>query len=99
MSIEQTPPIHPGKVLQKEFMLPMSLSSNALAKHLWVTPARINEIVNQKRGITADTALRLARYFRTTPVFWMNLQQHYELETARHLHGDKILNEIIPVSN
>ncbi len=98
MSIEQTPPVHPGEVLQKEFMLPMSLSSNALAKHLWVTPARINEIVNQKRGITADTALRLARYFRTTPVFWMNLQQHYELETARRLHGDKILSEIIPVS-
>jgi len=80
-------PIHPGEILAEEFMKPMQMSANALARAIDVTPARINEIINGKRGMTANTALRLARYFGTTPDVWMNLQQRFELETAqRALH-------------
>ncbi|HWF59128.1 MAG TPA: HigA family addiction module antitoxin [Nitrospira sp.] len=67
------PPIHPGEILREEFMRPLNLSANALAQRLGVTTARVNEIANERRGITADTALRLARCFSTTPEFWMNL--------------------------
>ncbi len=67
-------PIHPGEVLREEFMLPMELSSHAVARAIGVTPARVNDIVNQKRGITADTALRLGRYFGTTADVWINLR-------------------------
>lgn len=81
------PPIHPGEILRKEFMRPLNLSANALAQRLGVTTARVNEIANERRGITADTALRLARCFSTTPEFWMNLQQRYELEAARRAVG------------
>ncbi len=75
-------PIHPGEVLKHDFMEPFALSSNALAKAIGVTPARINEIVRGRRGITAETALRLARYFRTDAQSWMNLQDRYELAVA-----------------
>ncbi len=68
-------------------MRPLNLSANALAQRLGVTTARVNEIANERRGITADTALRLARCFSTTPEFWMNLQQRYELEAARRAVG------------
>lgn len=81
------PPIHPGEILREEFMRPLNLSANALAQRLGVTTARVNEIANERRGITADTALRLARCFSTTPEFWMNLQQRYELEAARRAIG------------
>lgn len=81
------PSIHPGEILREEFMKPLGLSSNALARRLGVTTARVNEIANERRGITADTALRLARCFSTTPEFWMNLQQRYELEAARREVG------------
>ena len=94
MSKEILPPIHPGEILREEFMVPLGLTSNALAKHLGVTAARINEIAKEHRGITADTALRLARYFKTTPEFWMNLQKHYELETARRSVGEQIIREV-----
>ncbi len=77
------PPVHPGEILREEFMLPFGLSSTALAKAIGVTPARVNDIVRERRGITADTALRLARYFGTDAQSWMNLQKNYELETAR----------------
>ena len=87
-------PIHPGEILREEFMRPLGLSSNALAKHLGVTTARINEIAKEQRGITADTALRLARYFDTTPEFWINLQKHFELETTRRSVGKQILREV-----
>ena len=76
-------PIHPGEMLREEFLLPMGLSANALALAIRVPVTRVSEIVNERRGITADTALRLARYFRMTPEFWMNLQSHYDLEVAR----------------
>ncbi|HET7663349.1 MAG TPA: HigA family addiction module antitoxin [Rhodanobacteraceae bacterium] len=83
------PPIHPGEILREEFMTPFGLSSTALANAIGVTPARVNEIVRERRGITADTALRLARYFGTDAQSWMNLQKNYELEVARReLGGD-----------
>ena len=75
-------PVHPGEVLKHDFMEPFSLSATALAKVIGVTPARINEIVRGRRGITAETALRLARYFNTDARSWMNLQDRYELETV-----------------
>ncbi|TAM50793.1 MAG: addiction module antidote protein, HigA family [Nevskiaceae bacterium] len=89
------PPIHPGEILREEFMVPFGLSSTALAHAVDVTPARINEIVRERRGISADTALRLARYFGTDPQSWMNLQKNYELETAQRDIGD-IVKHIRP---
>jgi antitoxin HigA-1 len=83
-------PVHPGEILKHEFMEPFSLSSNRLAKHIGVTPARINEIVRARRGITAETALRLAQYFNTDAQSWMNLQQHYELEVAEQAIGKEV---------
>lgn len=97
MTEEQLPPLHPGEILREEFMLPHSLSANALAGHLGVTAARMNEIAREKRGITADTALRLARFFNTTPEFWIDLQKRFELDTARRAVGAKIENEVIPI--
>ena len=76
-------PVHPGEILAKEFLEPMALSQYRLAKDIGVPARRINEIVLGKRGITADTALRLARYFGTTPDVWLNLQVRYELDKAR----------------
>ena len=75
-------PVHPGEVLKHDFMEPFGLSATALAKAIGVTPARINEIVRGRRGITAETALRLARYFNTDARSWMNLQDRYELDIA-----------------
>ena len=80
-------PVHPGEVLKHDFMEPLALSSNALAKAIGVTPARVNEIVRGRRGITAETALRLARYFRTDAQSWMNLQDRYELAVAERRVG------------
>lgn len=77
------PPLHPGQMLREEFLLPLNLSANALALALRVPATRIHEIVNERRGITGDTAIRLGEYFRTGPEFWMNIQSHYELEIAR----------------
>jgi antitoxin HigA-1 len=83
-------PVHPGEILKHEFMEPFGLSSNRLAKHLGVTPARINEIVRARRGITAETALRLAKFFNTDAQSWMNLQHHYELEVAEQAIGKEV---------
>ena len=85
---DRLPPIHPGEVLAAEFMEPLELSARALAKRIGVPPNRVTAIVNGDRGITGDTALRLARAFGTTPEFWMNLQQRYELEAAQDAAGD-----------
>ena len=87
-------PIHAGEILLEEFMHPYKLSQNALAKALHVTPRRINEIVNKKRAITADTALRLAKFFGNSAEFWMNLQNRYDLETARDALSMKIDDEV-----
>jgi len=90
MTTKQLPPVHPGEILREEFMLPLALSSHALARAIGVTPARVNDIANKKRGITADTALRLSRYFGTTADVWINLQKRYELETARREIGEAL---------
>jgi addiction module HigA family antidote len=87
-------PIHPGVILKEEFLKPFNISQNALAKALKVAPRRVNEIVNQKRGITADTALRLSRYFGTTAEFWLNLQSKYELESTKEKIAKKIDKEV-----
>ena len=89
------PPIHPGEILREEFMKPLKLSANALARRLGVTTARVNEIANERRGITADTALRLGRCLSTTPEFWMNLQQRYELEAARREIGRAVERKVV----
>jgi len=89
-------PIHPGEVLSEEFMVPLALSQNTLAKALHVSPRRINEIVHGKRAVSADTALRLARYFGTSAEFWMGLQNRYDLETARDKYAHIIAEEVMP---
>ena len=86
---ERLPSIHPGEILREEYLVPLGLSGNQLATALRVPPRRINDIVNERRAISADTALRLARYFDTTPAFWMGLQVAWELEFAeRAKHPD-----------
>ena len=90
-------PIHPGEQLREEFMIPLGLSSNALARALNVTPARINEIVRERRGISADTALRLARFFDTSHQFWLNLQSNYDVQCAEDAAGPAIAH-IKPLS-
>ena len=94
--IKKLPNIHPGEVLAEEFLAPLGLSQNALARSLCVPPRRINEIVLGKRGITADTALRLARYFGTTPEFWMALQAAYDLEEAQTSLGSTFQKLVQP---
>lgn len=90
-------PIHPGEILLEEFLHPLGLSQNRLGIELGVPPQRIGDIVRGRRGITADTALRLARYFGTTPQFWMNLQARYELDVARSEHlPERIEGEVRP---
>ena len=91
-------PIHPGEILQKEFLEPMSISQNRLAMALHVPARRINEIVLGKRSITADTALRLARYFRMSPQFWLGLQMDYEFDAAEDALEQRIVKEIEPIS-
>ncbi len=86
--------IHPGEVLLEEFLAPMEISQNRLARDIGVPPRRINEIVHGKRAITADTALRLARYFGTSEGFWMGLQADYDLEEARIQLGDRLKREV-----
>jgi addiction module HigA family antidote len=82
--------VHPGEVLREEFMVPLGLSSNALARALEVTPARVNEIAREERSISADTALRLARFFGTSAEVWMNLQRQYDIQCAEDAAGAAI---------
>lgn len=93
----EIPPIHPGEILLEEFLKPLGISQNALARALRVPPDRINAIVQGKRSITADTALRLARAFGTTPQFWLNLQARYDLDVAQDRLEDQIQREVIPL--
>ena len=97
MKTKKLAPIHPGEILREEFMVPLALSQNALARALNVPPRRINEIVMEKRGITADTALRLARCLRTTAEFWTGLQADYELRLARYEAEAEIEREVSPL--
>lgn len=91
---EKLPPIHPGEVLLEDFLVPLGISQYRLAKAIVVPPRRINEIVHGTRGVSADTALRLARYFATTAEFWMNLQSRYDLESQRDHVESRILIEV-----
>ena len=94
MSAKVMPPIHPGEFLLEEFLKPLGISQYRLAKELSVPPRRINEIVLGKRGISADTALRLARFFGTSELFWVNLQNHYDLEVARDQLEGRLKKEV-----
>jgi addiction module HigA family antidote len=90
------PPIHPGETLREDFIKPLGLTANRLAIHLRVPAARIGEIVNGRRAITAGTALRLARYFGTSPQFWTSPQSNYQIELAQDAQGKQIHDEIKP---
>jgi addiction module HigA family antidote len=95
MPAKKMPPVHPGEILLEEYLHPLKISQNKLGRDLGVPAQRINEIVRGQRAITLDTALRLAKYFRTTPRFWLNLQLHYDLEMARETHLiDRVNREV-----
>ncbi len=94
MKSRRTPPIHPGEILLEEFLKPYQVSQYRLAKDISVPPRRINEIVLGKRSITADSALRLSRYFRTTDQFWLNLQARYDLEVEKDRLGNRLKKEV-----
>ena len=90
-------PIHPGEILEEDFMRPLALSANALAKRIDVPVTRISEMVRGRRGVTADTALRLARVFGTSPELWLGLQAEYDLRMARREVGDSVESRIVPL--
>jgi len=90
-------PVHPGEILLEEFMKPLGLSMNRMALDLRVPVTRIADIVNERRGITADTALRFARYFKNSATFWMNLQTRYDLEVAGDKIAAKVLRDVQPL--
>lgn len=94
MKHKQLPPIHPGEILMDEFLEPMGISQYRLAKDISVPPRRINEIVHGKRSITADTALRLGRFFGMSPQFWLNLQNRYDLEMTEDLLEGRLDDEV-----
>ncbi len=95
---ERLPNIHPGEVLLEEFLKPMGISQYRLARETGISPMRISEIVRGKRSVTADTALRLARYFGTSVKFWMGLQDDYEIEQARRKLADRLEREVHPLT-
>ncbi len=94
MDEDRLPPIHPGEILLEDFLKPMSISQYRLAKDINVPPRRINEIVHGTRAITADTALRLARYFDLSPQLWLNLQNQYDLDVEEDRLGDRLAAEV-----
>jgi addiction module HigA family antidote len=98
MARSKLPPIHPGEILLEEFLRPLGLSQYRLAKDVSVPARRINEIVKGQRAITADTALRLARYFRTTERFWLNLQTRYDLEVEKDRLGNRLDREVVTLA-
>jgi len=95
---KRLPNVHPGEVLLEEFLKPLGISQNRLARELKVPPRRVNEIILGKRAITPDTALRLARYFGTSERFWLGLQLDYELEEAQRAIGDVVQKEVNPIA-
>ena len=99
MAEEKMPPVHPGEILLEEFMKPLGISQYRLAKAMNVYPRKVNEIIQGKRSITADTALRLARFFGTSPEVWMNLQAHYDLELAKDALQETVTREVTPYFN
>jgi len=95
---QKMPPVHPGEILFEDFMKPLGITQYRLAKAMNIYPRRVNEIVHGKRAITADTALRLARFFGTSAEVWMNLQAYYDLEVARDEAEGRIFEEVSPFS-
>ena len=93
--MKKMPPVHPGEILSEEFLKPFKISQYRLAVDISVSPRRINEIVHRKRAITADTALRLARYFGNSEDFWMNLQTRYDLEIQRDRLAGRLEREVV----
>ncbi len=98
MPRRKLPPLHPGEILREEFLLPLGISQYRLAKEMSVPPRRINEIVQGTRAISADTALRLARFFGTADRFWLNLQARYDLEIAKDKLGSRLEREVRPAT-
>lgn len=96
MAKRDFPPVHPGEILLEEFLKPLDISQYRLAKDIGVTPRRINEIVRGRRAISADTALRLGRFFDMEAQFWLNLQSHYDMEVALETLQDKLDGEVRP---
>lgn len=94
MTQKKLSPIHPGEILEEEFLKPMGISQYRLAKDISVPPRRINEIIHGKRSITADTALRLGKFFGISAQFWLNLQTRYDLEVAEDLLSDRLDKEV-----
>jgi antitoxin HigA-1 len=92
--IKKIQPIHPGEILQEEFLLPFKISQYRLAKDIAVAPIRISEIIRGSRAISADTALRLGKYFNVSPEFWLNLQSHYELAVESEELGSILKNKV-----
>ncbi|MDP2810902.1 MAG: HigA family addiction module antitoxin [Rhodocyclaceae bacterium] len=97
MATNKMRPIHPGEVLREEFLSPLGMSANALAMALHVPAPRINDIVRERRAVTPDTALRLARYFDTTAQFWLNLQSAFDLKQIENEVGKRIAEEVRPM--
>jgi len=95
-SVRDLPPIHPGEQLREEFMKPFGLTAYRLGKDIGVPVTRVQAIIGERRGITGDTALRLARYFGTTPEIWLNMQRDYELEAAAEALGSRLDTEVKP---
>ncbi len=91
---DRLPPVHPGEILQEDFLTPLNISQYRLAKDISVPPRRINEIVHGKRAVSADTALRLARYFGSSERLWLNLQARFDLETEKDRLGDRLEREV-----
>ena len=89
-------PIHPGEILREEFLVPLAMTPHALSQAIRVPATRINDVVNGKRGVTADTALRLARYFGNSPEFWLNLQAAHDLRAAEREAAARIEREVLP---
>jgi addiction module HigA family antidote len=94
MKTKKLPPVHPGEILLHDFLEPLGLSQSALAKAIGVTPIRINQIVRGQRSVTADTALRLSRYFGTRPGWWLDLQSHYDLQVATDKVQERIARTV-----
>jgi len=98
MAVNNMRSIHPGEMLREEFLGPLDMSANALAMNLHVPAPRINDIVRERRAVTPDTALRLARYFNTTAQFWLNLQSAFDLKQVEREEGKKIADEVRPMA-
>jgi len=97
MATNKMRPIHPGEILREEFLAAIGMTAHALAMALHVPAPRINDIVRERRAVTPDTALRLARYFNTTPQFWLNLQSSFDLKQAENDSGSRISREVRPL--